>query len=125
MLRAFRHASKVEGISPDEWREINHRPFRTAISEATPIDWDDTPTINQAVGIAHGHLLHWRQTWRSDGYSLGELLYSLPLAAGQKRRVADRRLGAHRPRVRPRANRRTSTRPCATPRPTSARSSPR
>jgi hypothetical protein len=68
--------------------EVDLRPYRKRISESTPIDWDDTPTINQAVTIAHGHLLHWRQTWRSDGYSLGDLLYSLPLAAGQKRRVA-------------------------------------
>ena len=87
VLDVFRRA-KVSPHTPDQWNEINSRPFRTAISESTPIDWDDTPTINQAVSIAHGHLLHWRQTWRSDGYSLGDLLYSLPLAAGQKRRVA-------------------------------------
>jgi hypothetical protein len=86
LLYAFRH-SKAE-LTPDYLREINLRPVRASISEATPIDWDDTPTINQSVSIAHGHLLHWRQTWRSDGYSLGDLLYSLPLAAGQKRRVA-------------------------------------
>ena len=86
VLKAFRHDKA--SVTADYWREVNTRPFRSAISESTPIDWDDTPTINQAVSIAHGHLLHWRQTWRSDGYSLGDLLYSLPLAAGQKRRVA-------------------------------------
>jgi hypothetical protein len=86
VLTAFRHDKT--SVTADYLRELNTRPFRSAISESTPIDWDDTPTINQAVSIAHGHLLHWRQTWRSDGYSLGDLLYSLPLAAGQKRRVA-------------------------------------
>jgi hypothetical protein len=86
VIEAFRHGKAA--LLPEHMNEVNARPFRTPISEATPIDWDDSPTINQAVSIAHGHLLHWRQTWRADGYSLGELLYSLPLAAGQKRRVA-------------------------------------
>ncbi|MFB9876991.1 papain-like cysteine protease family protein [Planobispora siamensis] len=52
------------------------------------IDWDDTPTTYQATTIAHGHLLTLKQVWRADGYSLGDLLYSLPLAPGQRKRVA-------------------------------------
>jgi hypothetical protein len=87
VVKAFRRPG-LAALSAELRRELISRPDRTAVSEATPIDWDDTPTINQAVSIAHGHLLHWRQTWRSDGYSLGDLLYSLPLAAGQTRRVA-------------------------------------
>jgi hypothetical protein len=87
VVKAFRRP-RLAALSAELRRELNSRPDRTAVSETTPIDWDDTPTINQAVSIAHGHLLHWRQTWRSDGYSLGDLLYSLPLAAGQTRRVA-------------------------------------
>jgi hypothetical protein len=52
------------------------------------IDWDATPTIYQAVTIARGHLLEFREVWRADGYSLGDLLHSLPLAPGQRRQVA-------------------------------------
>jgi hypothetical protein len=40
------------------------------------------------VNVAHGHLLHFRQTWYADGYSLGDLLYSLPLAPGQKKLIS-------------------------------------
>ncbi len=51
------------------------------------IDWDQDPTIYQATTLAHGHLLHFKQEWRNNGYSLGDLLYSLPLAPGQKKQI--------------------------------------
>ena len=51
------------------------------------IDWDEKPTVYQAVSIAHGHLLHFKQEWFHDGYSIGDLLYSLPLAPGQKKQI--------------------------------------
>jgi hypothetical protein len=50
-------------------------------------DWDLTPTVYQATTIAHGHLLHFKQVWKADGYSLGDLLYSLPLAPCQSKQV--------------------------------------
>ena len=53
-----------------------------------PIDWDDTPTIHLSTEIAFGHLVRYKEVWRADGYSLGDLLYSLPLAPNQRRRVA-------------------------------------
>jgi hypothetical protein len=52
------------------------------------VDWDNTPTILQAVTISYGHLLHFKQVWKADGYSLGDLLHSLPLAPGQKKQIA-------------------------------------
>lgn len=63
-------------------------PVRAALSRNNPIDWDDTPTFYQAAEIAHGHLLHFKQVWYADGYSLGDLLYSLPLAPGQKKFIS-------------------------------------
>lgn len=51
------------------------------------VDWDDKPTIYEAVSISHGHLLHFKQEWTADGYSMGDLLYSLPLAPGQKKQI--------------------------------------
>lgn len=63
-------------------------PGRTELDQSTRIDWDDTPTIYQATEIAHGHLLTFKQVWKADGYSLGDLLYSLPLAPGQKKLIS-------------------------------------
>ena len=61
---------------------------RTYLTQAHQIDWDDEPTIYQAASIAHGHLLHFKQEWLPDGYSIGDLVYSLPLAPGQKKQIA-------------------------------------
>jgi hypothetical protein len=63
-------------------------PVRQPMDASHPIDWDDTPTVYQAITIARGHLLEFREIWRANGYSLGDLLHSLPLAPGQRRRVA-------------------------------------
>lgn len=61
---------------------------RSNLNANNPLDWDEEPTFYQATTIAHGHLLHFRQSWIADGYSLGDLLYSLPLAPGQKKQIA-------------------------------------
>ncbi len=69
----------------------NEKPVfkgRTVLSQMNQIDWDDDPTIYQAASIAHGHLLHFKQEWIPDGYSIGDLVYSLPLAPGQKKQIA-------------------------------------
>ena len=63
-------------------------PLRGVLNRDNPIDWDGTPTFYQAAEIAHGHLLHFKQVWSADGYSLGDLLYSLPLAPGQKKLIS-------------------------------------
>ena len=64
------------------------KPGRFHPSNRHSIDWDDEPTIYQATSISHGHLLEIKQIWKADGYSLGDLLYSLPLAPCQKKRIA-------------------------------------
>ncbi len=71
-------------------KEVENRTFkgRTNLSPINQIDWDDEPTIYQAASIAHGHLLQFKQEWMPDGYSIGDLLYSLPLAPGQKKQIA-------------------------------------
>ena len=67
---------------------IAKRPSRERLSCSNRIDWDHEPTIYQACTIAHGHLLRFKQEWVADGYSMGNLLYSLPLAPGQKKRIS-------------------------------------
>ncbi|HAS45053.1 MAG TPA: hypothetical protein DCS93_31515 [Microscillaceae bacterium] len=52
------------------------------------VDWDETPTLYHNTTIAHGHILNFKQIWKADGYSLGDLLYSLPLAPCQKKQIA-------------------------------------
>jgi hypothetical protein len=64
-------------------------PGRAALTASNPVDWDsDEPRFYEATTIAHGHILHFKQVWRADGYSLGDLLYSLPLAPAQKKQIA-------------------------------------
>ena len=70
---------------------------RQAVTFENAIRWQDAPdtidkdnhlSIYQAVSVAHGHLLHYKSVLKADGYSLGDLLYSLPLAPGQKKQIA-------------------------------------
>lgn len=60
---------------------------RVLLDGGNAVDWDEKPTIYQATTIAHGHLLHFKQEWYSDGYSIGDLIYSLPLAPGQQKQI--------------------------------------
>lgn len=64
---------------------------RVPLDGSNPIDWDDsdhTLGVVQASTIAFGHILNFKQVWRAAGYSLGDLVYSLPLAPGQKKQIA-------------------------------------
>ncbi|WP_437625314.1 hypothetical protein [Sorangium sp. So ce1151] len=60
---------------------------RAEMNAKNAADWDASPTFYQATTIAHGHLVYFKQVWKADGYSLGDLLYSLPLAPGQKKNI--------------------------------------
>ena len=66
---------------------------RGLINLQNPIRWQDSPdsdanlSLYQAVSVATGHILHYKSVFKADGYSLGELLYSLPLAPGQKKQI--------------------------------------
>ena len=62
--------------------------FRRSLGRESKIEWDSAPLISQAVTVSHGRVLSIKQVWRSDGYSMGDLLYSLPLAPLQKKNLA-------------------------------------
>ncbi|MEO6392560.1 MAG: hypothetical protein ABIP75_11955 [Pyrinomonadaceae bacterium] len=66
----------------------NREAKRGELTCRNPVDWDLEPTFYQACTIAHGHILHMKQEWRANGYSLGDLVYSLPLAPCQKKQIA-------------------------------------
>jgi len=80
--------SEVSGTRDLIAAAVRESAIRQPLDADHPIDWDETPTIYQAITIARGHLLEFREVWRADGYSLGDLLHSLPLAPGQRRQVA-------------------------------------
>lgn len=73
---------------------------RAVLNLDNAIDWDETPTVYLALDLAFGRLLTFKQSFKSAGFSLGKLLYSLPLAPGQKRQIAildwDRRTASSR-----------------------------
>lgn len=63
-------------------------PGRFTLDAEHQVEWDEILDAYQATTIAHGHLLTMKQVWRADGYSLGDLLYSLPLAPGQQKLIS-------------------------------------
>jgi hypothetical protein len=71
-----------------EFEYITNHPGRRNLSVETEVDWDSTPTVYENTTIAHGHILQFKQKWKADGYSLGDLLYSLPLAPCQEKQIA-------------------------------------
>ncbi len=75
-------------IEKTEQEYISNHPGRKHLSSDFSIDWDETPTVYENTTIAHGHILHFKQQWKADGYSLGDLLYSLPLAPCQEKNIA-------------------------------------
>lgn len=79
-LYLAKHAMPSEGL-------LKTVSGRAELNANNSIDWDSTPTFYQATTIAHGHILYYKQIWKADGYSLGDLVYSLPLAPGQKKQV--------------------------------------
>ena len=66
---------------------------RSSVDLDNPVRWQDAPdfhenlTIYQSVTVATGHILHYKSEFKADGYSLGDLLYSLALAPGQKKQI--------------------------------------
>lgn len=83
--KIYQAIRKIEAI---EQAYISNHPGRRELSPEYSIDWDETPTIYENTTIAHGHILHFKQLWKADGYSLGDLLYSLPLAPCQEKQIA-------------------------------------
>jgi hypothetical protein len=75
---------------PQALRRYQERTLRQTLRRKHQIRWDDKEQgyeLYQAVTIAHGHVLTYKQVFKADGYSMGDLLYSLPLAPGQKKQV--------------------------------------
>jgi hypothetical protein len=61
--------------------------FKHEVLPSDPSSPDQAATLSQAVTLATGHILHYKALFKADGYSLGDLIYSLPLAPGQKKEI--------------------------------------
>ena len=106
-LNEYRHKAVVRTSDPDVANYVLTRDSkdnfilegglskiaRQPVDLGNPIRWQDAPddhsnlSLYQAVTVATGHVLHYSVTTKADGYSLGELLTSLPLAPGQKKQI--------------------------------------
>lgn len=71
----------------------NTKLERGIVDLNNPIKWQEAPdsgqnlNLYQAVTVATGHIIHFKSVFKADGYSLGDLVYSLPLAPGQKKQI--------------------------------------
>jgi Papain-like cysteine protease AvrRpt2/N-acetylmuramoyl-L-alanine amidase len=81
--------AKVSIDNPICWQDApnfsNNQPYRSHRQSTLPTGKDTT--FYQAVEVATGHVLHYKSEFKADGYSLGDLLYSLALAPGQKKQI--------------------------------------
>jgi Papain-like cysteine protease AvrRpt2 len=90
-----------EAVAADTRPALN-RPAAFAVGNSTrdvaEVSWPPAPApttepgdaeaeFAQAVSVATGHILHYKVLFKADGYSLGDVVYSLPLAPGQKKEI--------------------------------------
>jgi len=61
--------------------------FKRGFATEAPPEVPKGLSFYQAVTVATGHILHYKSLFKADGYSLGDLVYSLPLAPGQKKQI--------------------------------------
>lgn len=72
--------------------EVDSQPIRgtterLVVSASSPIDWEGDANRNQATTVGLGHILEFRLRWRSNGYSLGDVIHTLTLAPRQTKRI--------------------------------------
>ena len=78
------------GRTPVAPAEEGERPIdypRDAVGPKNQIDYEGDLSRFQAKTVAFGHVLEHAVRYRSNGYSLGDVAYSMTLAPRQKRRV--------------------------------------
>ncbi|MFB6456421.1 papain-like cysteine protease family protein [Chitinophaga sp. Hz27] len=106
-LREYTHHAIVRTSDPDvanyTLRKLENGSFelvgdnkkikRAGVDLDNPVRWQDAPdagdnlSFYQSVTVATGHILHYKSEFKADGYSMGDLLYSLALAPGQKKQM--------------------------------------
>lgn len=92
--------TKTDNYQGGEYKESSYtltggtgKRKRAPVDLTNPIQWQDAPdaqknlSFYQTVSVATGHVLHYKALFKADGYSMGDLLYSLALAPGQKKEI--------------------------------------
>ena len=77
-------------------RSLGDIQLRDRIAIAEPVDVDkfrqqaeeEPALVSKAVSLGLGYVVNMRQVWIPSGFSLGDLVYSLPLAPGEEQRIA-------------------------------------
>ena len=94
-------AAVLVGLRGREFTGAHLQPLR-ATGTPPRVGTEATTSFSQAVSVATGHILDDKVVFKADGYSMGDPVYSLPLAPGQKKQIvvfdASQTLGAPRPR---------------------------
>ena len=76
----------VERVPVD--KPISVDGFRDQLIGLRGTEIDDARLVPMAGTLGLGYVLNLAQVWRYDGLTLGNLVYSLPLAPGEQQRVA-------------------------------------
>ncbi|WP_165767650.1 OmpA family protein [Psychrobacter sp. DAB_AL32B] len=72
-------------ISSSNLKEEPHT--RAEVTNKNPIEWEGEADDIQPRSVARGHIVEFAVRYRSNGYSLGDVLHSLTLAPRQTRRI--------------------------------------
>jgi hypothetical protein len=76
----------VERVPVDQPISVDGFRDRIVGNEGGVISEEETVPMAGTLGL--GYILHMAQQWSSKGLSLGDLVYSLPLAPGEQQRIA-------------------------------------
>jgi outer membrane protein OmpA-like peptidoglycan-associated protein len=90
VLRVTQPKVARAGGTPLVFEKQGARPVdfpRRGVDDDNPVDYEADPSQFQAQTVAIGHVLEYAIRYRSNGYSLGDVAYSLTLAPRQKRRI--------------------------------------
>ena len=79
-------AAVLVGLRGREFTGAHLQPLR-ATGTPPRVGTEATTSFSQAVSVSTGHILHYKALFKADGYSMGDLVYSLPLAPGQKKEI--------------------------------------
>ncbi|MEM7764661.1 MAG: hypothetical protein AAF290_11310 [Pseudomonadota bacterium] len=79
-------STAAEVLAEERAEVLKSSKGRRILSTETSLDWEDNTPL-QASSLSYGHILDYRVRWRNNGYSLGDVLYSLPLAPRQAKSI--------------------------------------
>jgi hypothetical protein len=83
---SFELTPEAELIAEERADILRNSEGRRVLSSKKGLDWEDN-TPAQSASLAYGHILDYRVRWRNNGYSLGNVLYSLALAPRQTKQI--------------------------------------